>query len=263
MKSSVKGKVAIITGASEGIGLATAKLFHAKGAKVVLAARREDRLNEAGRALPGALTVTADVTREADVARIVENALKTFGTIDILINNAGMLVYKPMNETSMDEIRRVMELNFFGQVQCARAVMPHFLKQGSGTIINIGSISGRVGFPNLGYYAASKFALTAFSETLRQEVASKGLHVGLVNPGTVYTPLNKDILDKAKARGKRVTFIQPETVAQTVLGAAENQRDEVFVPFATRVLYILHLFFPKFVEWLAWKFRASDPADFR
>ncbi len=263
MRYTVQNKVAIITGASEGIGLAIARLLHRKGAKVVLAARRENRLNEAARELPGSLAVPADVTKESDVRRLVDQAIEKFGRVDILINNAGLLIYKPMNDTSMDEIRSVMELNFFAQVVCARTVMPHFLTQGSGTIINLASVSGRVGFPNLGYYAASKFALTGFSETLRQEVASKGIHVGLVNPGTVYTPLTKDILEKAKARGKKVRYIQAEDVAESVLEAIEKRKDEVFVPFATHVLYGLHFFFPKFVEWLAWKFRSSDPNDFR
>lgn len=260
---SFKDKVVIITGASEGIGLATAQLLAKRGAKVVLAARRAERLAEIAKQIPGSLAVPTDVTQEAQAKNLAEKAAQKFGRIDVLINNAGLLIYKPMAEFSVEEIQRLMDVNFYGQVHCARAVLPYMTRQQSGTILNVASVAGRAGFPNLGYYCASKFALIGFSETFRQEVASKGIHVGIVNPGTVYTPMTEKILDNAKSRGKRVVYIQPKDVAETIARAIEKKERESFVPFATWALYVLHFLLPGFVEWLAWKFRASDPNAFK
>ena len=229
---------------------------------MVLAARAKDKLSALAAELPGSLSVPTDVSDPGSIQNLARRTEEEFGRIDILINNAGVLVYKPMLETTPQEIRRVMEVNYFGAVDCARAVLPAMLKQKSGVIVNISSVAGRVGLPNLGYYCASKFAFTGFSETLRQEVASKGITVITVSPGTIYTPMVKDIVDKAVARGKKLLPIPPERVAEAILQGIRNKDLEVFVPWPTAVLNWLHFLFPRFAEWLAFRYRASEPGDF-
>lgn len=254
-----RDKVAIVTGASSGIGESVARLLSERGAKIVLAARRIDRLKNLSKELPGSLAVPTDVTDEQSVNRLIRKTMDSFGRIDILINNAGVLLYKPILESDTREIRYVTEVNFFGAVSCARGALSIMKKQGSGVIVNVSSIAGRVAFPNLGYYAASKFALTGFTEALRQEVGKDGIFVCAVNPGTVRTDMTRKILEEAAAKKKNVMPISPERVARAVLWAIEKRKIEVFVPFATRVLYWMHVAFPRFTEWLAWHFRASDP----
>lgn len=254
-----KEQVAIVTGASSGIGEAVARLLCARGARVVLAARRKEKLDFLSQELNGCLSVATDVTQEPSVKNLVAQTVERFGRIDILINNAGALLYKPMTECSLHEIRQVMETNFFGAALCARAVIPIMKKQKSGTIVNVASIAGRIGLPHLGYYGASKFALVGFSETLRQELAPDGIFVCTVCPGTVYTPMTKEIVDGARARGKKLILISAETVAQKILIAVEKKSPEIIIPFATRLFYFLHFFFARPMEQLAWKFRASDP----
>ncbi len=258
MPDFFKDKVAIVTGASSGIGLCTARLLSERGARVVLAARSKDKLEKLAQELPNSIAVPTDVTDKNSVLNMVQRTLDAFGRIDILINNAGILIYKPIVQSTDEDLRRVMEVNFFGAVACANAVLPAMEKQKSGTIVNISSIAGRIGFPNIGYYCASKFAFTGFSETFRQEVASKGIIVSTVNPGTTETPLNQTILDEARKRGKNILPITPERVARAILNAAEKGKAEVFVPWSTRVLHWLHFFAPRFTEWLAWHFRSAE-----
>lgn len=258
MSGFFKDKIVIITGASLGIGAAAARRLHREGARLVLAARGKDRLEALARELDGTLAVPTDVTKTHDVENLIQKTLAAFGRIDILVNNAGILVYKPLEETSPEEIRALMETNYFGAVNCANAVVKVMKEQKSGAIANVASIAGKVGFTNLGYYCASKFALMAYSHTLRQEVAPCGINVTAICPGTVETPMTQAILRKARAKGKHVLPIQPEEVADAILYGIREGKREVFVPRLTWFLYVLHFFFPGFVEWLAFYFRASD-----
>lgn len=263
MNHFFKNKVAVITGASSGIGLAAAKLLFQNGAKCVLAARRKGLLDSIAKELEGSLSIETDVTQKNSVENLVSESLKVFGSIDILINNAGILIYKPIEQCSQEELRDVMEVNYFGAVQCVNAILPIMKKQRCGTIVNVASIAGKIGFPSLGYYAASKFAMVGYSQALRQELKQYGIFVSTICPGTVYTPMTEEIIEGAKKKGKNVLPISAETVAEKILFAIEKKKREIFVPKATHLLYFLHFFFPKFTEWLAWKFRASDPTDFK
>jgi short-subunit dehydrogenase len=253
-----KDKVAIVTGASSGIGLATVRLLSLSGARVVLAARSQESLTVLTKEISNSIAVPTDVTDPAAVKNLVGRTLEIFGRIDILINNAGVLLYKPMAQSTLEEIRQVMEVNFFGAAACAMEVLPIMKKQKSGVIVNVSSIAGRVGLPNLGFYCASKFALTGFSETLRQEAVSDGVEVITVCPGTIYTPMVKTIVDDAISRGKKVTRIPPERVAQAMLKAIRQKKIEIFVPEPTRILNLLHFLFPRFAEWLAYRYRSTD-----
>ena len=260
MSDFFKGKIAIVTGASSGIGAATARLLAERGATVVLATRRKDELENLARELGDAKAIAVDVTKEADLDRLVHETFKAYGRIDILVNNAGVLLYKPIVDSRPEEVRGMMEVNFFGAAACAMAVLKVMRRQRSGWIVNVSSIAGRVAFPNLGYYSATKFAFTGFSEALRQELAPEGVKVMSVNPGTVRTEMTRKIMEDAEARGKRTLPITPERVARAIVNGIESGKMEVYVPFLTYVLYCLHFLFPKFAEWLAWHFRASAPA---
>lgn len=258
MKFSFQDKVVIVTGASSGIGLATARLLSRRGAKVVLAARSKDRLETYSKEMPRSVVCPTDVTEPGAAANLAKTAVEKFGRIDILVNNAGILLYKLMEDTPPEELRKVMEVNYFGAVAVANAVLPAMAAQKSGTIVNVSSVAGRVGFPNLGYYCASKFAFTGYSESLRQEAASKGVKVVLVSPGTIYTAMTQSIVDDALARGKRMIITPPEKVAEAILRGIEKGSREVFIPWQTSVLNHLHFHLPGFAEWLAGFFRASD-----
>lgn len=259
MKKILENRIVIITGGATGIGFETACLLVRKNAKVVLAGRRQEKLESAVKKLGhNAIAVSCDVTDDSSVNNLIIKTLGKFGRIDILINNAGELLYKPMSECTLEETKSVMETNFFGAIRCVNATLPSMKKQGNGIIVNVASIAGRIGFSNLGYYGASKFALVGYSESLRQELKNSGVFVSVICPGTVYTPLTQKILDEARLKGKNVLPIMPEQVAQKILCAIEKKKREVFVPKSVYGLYLIHFFFPKFIEWLAGKFRAAD-----
>jgi NADP-dependent 3-hydroxy acid dehydrogenase YdfG len=152
MDQPFKDKVVIITGASGGIGLETARLLLKAGAHVVLASRNKEKLDSLASEMTGVLAVPTDVTQDSSVDNMVAQTLQKYGRIDILVNNAGILYYKPMADTTPSEIRALMETNYYGAVRCTNAVLPSMKKQKHGMIINVASIAGRVGFPKLGYY---------------------------------------------------------------------------------------------------------------
>ncbi len=253
-----KDKVAIVTGASSGIGKETARLLWQKGAKVVLAARRKEEINSLSHELSGSLAIPTDITQDSDVKNLIHKTINHFGKIDILINNAGILLHKPICDSTEEEIRKVMEVNFFGAVRCIHAVLPMMKKQEGGTIANVSSISGKIGLPNIGFYSSSKFALMGYSQALRQELKEYGIFVTVICPGIVYTPMNQSLIDNARKEGRRVTFIQPEEVGRIILTAIEKKKPEIVLPKFTKLFFWAHFFFPQLMENIAWKFRASS-----
>lgn len=194
----LQGRVAVILGASSGVGYETARTMAREGALVVAAARRRDKLEwlvgeiagEGGRAL----AIPTDVRDQAQVQRMVESAHNFFGRIDILVNSAGvMLKVAPMEQFSDDEFRTVIETNLYGSFYAARAVIPHMKRQRSGTIVTISSRVGRAGVPNIAPFCAAKFALDGMFQSLRQEVRPFNISVTTLFPGMINTdihPLN-------------------------------------------------------------------------
>lgn len=176
-------KVVLVTGASSGIGRATAERLAARGHRVVGTSRR-DSPGEA----PWSWAVL-DVTDETSVAACVAGVLASHGRIDAVVNNAGLVMAGAVEDTTMDEARLSFETNVFGAMRLARAVLPGMRARGSGTIVNMGSLAGRVGMPFQGIYSASKFALEGLTEALAQEVAAFGITVALVAPGDTATPV--------------------------------------------------------------------------
>jgi NADP-dependent 3-hydroxy acid dehydrogenase YdfG len=187
----LNGQVALITGASAGIGLAVARAFLAEGADLLLVARREDRLqglaDEARQAGRRCAIVAGDVRQEETAARAVRTATGELGRLDILVNNAGMGIYKNLVETSADDYDAMMNTNMRSTFLFTRHVVPVLLARGAGTIINISSMAGVMGFAGEAVYCATKFAQVGFTQALDRELRPHGIKVGVVCPGGVKT----------------------------------------------------------------------------
>lgn len=182
-------KTALVTGASSGVGAATARLLAAEGHNVVLAARREDRLEELAHELGGtALSVPTDITDPAACAALVERTVERFGAVDVLINNAGVGLYAPIAEADPDDWRRMFDVNVLGALYTTQPVVRHMLKRRTGHVVFVSSVAGRrVPHAHGTVYAATKHAITAIAEGLRQDMDSQGIRVTIVEPGLVRT----------------------------------------------------------------------------
>lgn len=220
MARKLDGKVALVTGASAGIGRACARGLAAEGARLVLTARREDRLNELAaevRAVGGEAAVVAGDAREEDTAkRAVATALDTFGRLDILINNAGAGNYKDLVETSADEYDEMMDSNMRSTFLFSRHAVPVMLGQGSGTVLMLSSMAGVYGFAGEAVYCATKFAQVGFAQALDRELRPGGIKVGVICPGGVKTEfaLGKGRTEESVAGSG---MLEPEDVADVVV----------------------------------------------
>jgi len=235
MSSQFDQSVVVITGASSGIGRATAYAFAKRGAAVVLAARRADMLREVEQeciALGGAaLAVPTDTTDEEQVEALATRALDRFGRIDVWFNNAGVGVFGRFEDIPTDVWRRVIETNVFGYVYGAKAAMRQFRAQGHGVLINNASIVGRLAKPDSTAYATSKFAVRGFSEALRQEVLDQpDIHICAVLPSVIDTPFFEHAANFSHHRVRAAPPVYtPEKVARVVVSLADHPRAEVIV----------------------------------
>lgn len=202
--ADIQGKVVVITGASSGIGEVTARELVTQGASVVLGARRKDRLDalvaEFKSAGGKAVAVACDVTKRADLQALVQAGVEAFGKVDVLINNAGVMPLSPMSELRVDEWDQTIDINIKGVLYGIAAALPVFEKQGSGHIITISSIAGIRSFPTAAVYCGSKWAVGAITETLRQEVASKGIRTTVVYPGAIESELGNTVKHEKTAQ---------------------------------------------------------------
>jgi len=225
-------KIIVITGASSGIGAALAQLAGARGARVVLAARNQDRLRAAA-AQSGAqaLPVTADVTRRADVERILASALERFGHVDVWVNNAGRGITRPVADLTDDEFDEMMRVNVKSALYGMQAVLPHFKARGRGHVINVSSMLGRVPFaPFRSAYSAAKHALNALTANLRMDLreAFPGIHVSLVSPGVVATEFGIHAL-AGGPDSRTLPNAQPvEEVAEVIAKLIEHPQADVY-----------------------------------
>ena len=244
----------VVTGASSGIGRATGLAFAKQGARVVLAARRAEALEELAwqcQAAGGqALTVPTDVTNEAMVAELAYRAVERFGRIDIWVNNAGVYLLGSLEATPPEAFRRVLETNFFGYVHGARAVLPRFREQGHGVLINNASVYAHIGAPWLTAYVSSKFAVRGFSEALRQELADlPDIHICTVSPSPIDTPI---FASTANYSGRAVKAppptYPPEKVANAILASALHPKRERIVGGAGRLTTVMELVAPRRFE---------------
>src|SRR5438552_200676 len=183
-------RVAVVTGASSGIGEATARRLAEAGYAVVLAARREDRIAELASELGGeSIAVATDVADEKACRALIERAKSELGRLDVLVNNAGVMLLGPIQGTDTDEWRQMVNVNLLGLMYCSQAAIPVMQEQGSGFIVNVSSVAGRVARLGSGVYNATKWGVVAFTESLRQEALNSNIRVAVVEPGFVETEL--------------------------------------------------------------------------
>ncbi|MGA7173255.1 MAG: SDR family oxidoreductase [Candidatus Dormiibacterota bacterium] len=224
------GRVIIVTGASSGIGAATARLAHNRGARVVLAARRADRLDVLAADLPGSLAIPTDVTAQSAVRELRDRTLAEFGSIDVLVNNAGQGLHVPLIEVDHDDFRAVWELNVLAPLALMQAVLPAMARQGSGAIVNVSSATSLLVLPGLGAYAATKASLNMLSKVAREEFGPNGVVVSVVYPGITETDFHRSL----RAGGRPGGFggrrgVTAEVVAATILEAVRTGAEELRV----------------------------------
>ena len=226
MNKPLVGRVALVTGASSGIGDATARTLAKAGARVAIAARRADRLDalahEISKMGGDVLSIAADLAKEEQNRRIVSKTEAHFGRLDILVNNAGVMLLSPVDVASADDWRRMLELNVLGLMVSTQAALPGMRQRRGGHIVNISSTAGRIANANVSGYSASKFGVVAFSESLRKEVYKDNIRVSVIEPGAVATELREHIPHAATkqaldAWAEAMRQLQPEDVANAVL----------------------------------------------
>ena len=222
----LSGKVALVTGASSGIGAATALALAEAGASVAIGARRRDRLDELATRLgeggTAVLPLDLDVTDERSCADAVARTREELGGLDVLVNNAGVMLLGTIVGADPEDWRRMIDTNVFGVLYMTAAAIDGMVEQGSGDIVNISSVAGRVARLGSGVYNASKWAVNAFSESLRQEVTGRGVRIGLVEPGAVATELSDHITQPearqaSKENAARMRTLQSEDIARAVV----------------------------------------------
>jgi short-subunit dehydrogenase len=224
------GRTVIVTGASSGIGAATARLLHQAGAHPVLAARRGDRLQSLSRELNGELAVPTDVTDRAAIHRLVKATLDRYKRIDGLVNNAGVSLYGRLDELDLDEFTRVLCLNVVSVVAMTQAVLPAMRAQRSGRIVNISSGTTRMVLPGVGGYAATKSALNMLTSVSRQELAADGIAVSLVLPSITATEFGGGRYQQGREVRPGMVAHDPEYVAQVILRALRTGEERIDIP---------------------------------
>ena len=232
--SDIQNKIVVITGASSGLGEATARLLSSQGATVVLGARRTERIESLASELNSkggrALAVTVDVTRPEQVQALVDTAVKAYGRIDVMINNAGLMPHSPLERRKLDDWNQMIDVNIKGVLYGIAATLPYMQEQKSGHFINVSSVAGHKVRPGSAVYAATKHAVRVISEGLRQEVKPYNIRTTVISPGAIATNLPDSVTEADIAAGIRDYYtkfaIPAESFAQAVAYAL-NQPEEV------------------------------------
>jgi NADP-dependent 3-hydroxy acid dehydrogenase YdfG len=236
MTNNIAGKTIVITGASSGMGAAAARHLAAKGASVVLGARRADRIDalasEINNADGQAAAVVTDVTKQEDLQKLVDTAVEAYGRIDVLINNAGVMPLSPMERLKVAEWDQMIDVNLKGVLYGIAAALPHMKSQKSGHIINLSSVAGHKLFGGSAVYSATKFAVRALSEGLRQEMAAYNIRTTIISPGAVKTELLEHISEKDVREANQDYVGQVGVPAETfarMVAFAINEPDDVAI----------------------------------
>jgi NADP-dependent 3-hydroxy acid dehydrogenase YdfG len=227
---ALENTVALVTGASSGIGAATATRLAADGAAVAILARRRDRLDEVASTIEAAggkvLVLETDVTDQTQAQSAIEQTVAELGRLDVVVNNAGIMLLGPALDTPVAEWERMVALNVLGALYVTHAALPHLVRaaddspRGVADIVNVSSTAGRVARPGAGVYSLTKFGVAAFSESLRQELITRRVRVSVVEPGTVDTELvshlRDDIREAARSQTSAIEALRPEDIADAV-----------------------------------------------
>lgn len=264
MSNFFNNKVVAVTGGSEGIGKALVEALLKSGARVATCGRHHDklyRLQTDYASFPLHVTVT-DVSNENDCRRFIESTIKVFGGIDILINNAGISMRAELKDTSVDVIRKVMDINFFGTVYCTRFAIDSLLTR-KGTIVGVSSIAGYRGLPGRSGYSASKFALQGWLEAIRTELLDSGVHVMWVCPGFTTSNIRKVALNnKGDEQGEspmdESKMMSAEECARIILNAIEKRKRTVVMTFTGKRTVFMNKFFPGLMDKMARRFFYKD-----
>jgi short-subunit dehydrogenase len=255
---SIKNKVILITGASSGIGRATALAAGRAGASVIVAARRLERLQKVAEDIEAsagkALVVQTDLTEPSAIESLIQKSIEKFGRIDVLINNAGSGIYATVDETTADQMERLWRVNYMGTFHTIKNVLPVMRKQNSGQIITIASMSGRRGAQYKSAYCATKFAQIGLMESLRMELRNTDIQCTLIFPGGTETEFFQAIENPENRDVKLYGAVQSaEEVADEILRAVEKPRTEVITQRFGRLQIILNAISPNFADWLVKK----------
>lgn len=260
----LKDKVVIITGASSGIGLEAAKEFASKGCKVVIAARRAEKLKELEKEIGSdVLSVQCDVSKEDDCKKLIQSAVDNFGKVDILVNNAGVSMRALFKDLDLDVIKKLMDVNFWGTVYCTKYALPHILRT-HGSIVGVISIAGYKGLPARTGYSASKFAIYGFLDTLRIEHLKDNLHVMIFAPGFTASSIREEALTADGARqgetprDETKMMSASECAKHLVRGVVKRKAEIILTPMG-KLLVLLNKFFPRLVDKLEYNYMKKEP----
>jgi short-subunit dehydrogenase len=240
----IKNKTAIITGAASGIGKATAIELAMHGCVPVLVDINEDglakALDEVLKHAPNATAEACDISNVEQIQTVVQAIHNRHGRIDILINNAGIMIVKLFKNLSDEEVERHMNVNYYGPIALIRAVLPHMKSQGRGVIINVASVGGKLVVPGTSAYSASKAAIYAFSEALYYELKDNGIHVGVIVPGGIQTGILNTVHSKLGEYYRDQCTTPPSKITRGIRQAIEKERFQTVVPFSSNILLGVH-----------------------
>jgi NADP-dependent 3-hydroxy acid dehydrogenase YdfG len=256
MKNFFKNKVVIVTGASSGIGEATARAFAKHGSRVVLAARREERLSEIVKEINAgngtAIYVKTDVSIEEECGNLIKKTVEKYGTIDILVNNAGISMRAAFMDVELKVIHRLMDVNFWGTVYCTKYALPYLIAQ-KGSLIGVSSVAGFHGLPGRTGYSASKFAIHGLLETIRIENLKKDLHVMVIAPGFTTTAIRRHALladgsEQGESPRDEHKLMPPEYVAKWVLRGIRRKKRNKLLTWDGRLTALFQRIIPGVVD---------------